>query len=466
MPSDQDSKAMPPPPPPSTRTFAKAFSRKQPKAGSESEEGILAPYSYMRTRNFDVTAGPIGPWNRFGSHKDNTQSSQALGSDVQNGSIQDSFVPVKDIMNENNAPNNLFEARNAKLLGRASSNVVNKIGGQVVNEWERVSDDRFRHMDEYGNYVDGKYRGRPKKRKMEERQLRVQERHDELEHASTVMEEWEHLSSKEKESRYLIAKDNHTIMLKTLGIEVSEEIPEIYRPSEQQKDLSLFLDDPGYGSGDEPFHVPDDRSVDDTQVTFESSRPGASFRQQHTADEENFRLPCQPRHAKPGGPLQFRSTKETSPRDGIYGRSRISAKQKTNPKRRSTALGYVIKSTRTSDPRQHVTSRSQPPRLPQHIPFTPNTPSSIPTVPPPTTDPRASTHFAVTSWPEPTPFEDIPNHESLHQHLRGNAEKYRKIHHFAGTQGRLVTVSLAAGVTFSGEAIVSRVFGGPVQEFQ
>ena len=525
----RDTRDMPHPSGPARR-FAPAFSRKKQNPEAKFEERVAVPYSCLSSQKFDVTAGPVGPWNRFGLDKDNTGSSPTISSHDSTGNrkVEDLFVPVRDIMNERNIPKSLFEARNASVLVASGSTIVNKIGDSTL-EWENKSDDRFKHMDEDGNYVDGTDRGRPKKRKMEERQMRLQERRDQVEHATTVMEDWERLSQEEKDKRYAIAKENHAIMMKSLEMEVCDEIPEMYLQTGKQKDLSVFVEGPEHSSGDEPLFVySDDESVDDLQVTTDASRDEQSLITQRTANAENVSLPYRsppagtesflpvghqtrrlpgtgnlplggpstlrpvaPKEPRPAGmesrlvgagsPSAVADSRPVGPetegsyqskytgdslRDGIYGRTRATAKLKTNPKKRSSAPGYIIKSTYGSDPRQqtptsmHLAPPSTPtPCIPRHPP--------PPTEQPPTRpDLRDSTYFAVKSWSEPTPFEDIPNHPSLHQRLGENKEKYQKIIHFAETQGRLVAVSLAPGVLFSGEAIVARVFGGAVQEFQ
>ena len=199
--------------PGSQRAFAPAFARKTTPAFEEDEfnSSGAVPFEYLAAPSFEDTKstwtifdpstgetnwkqeapkqGEVGSegfgiWNNFGHG--NAHNATALAKDASS-----LFVPVSNILDASTGPRTEFEKRNASVLaiGRGTSKIVNMIGDQEISTVEQKIDTRLRYLGEDGKYVDGVDRGQVKKRYLEEHQIRVEKRREEISKYSKVCDQ-------------------------------------------------------------------------------------------------------------------------------------------------------------------------------------------------------------------------------------------------------------------------------------
>ena len=73
----------------------------------------------------------------------------------------------------------------------------------------------------------------------------------------------------------------------------------------------------------------------------------------------------------------------------------------------------------------------------------------------------------MTRWSQPAPFEEVVDvAHPIGKYTRDQISLYQKLSRVCARRPRLVCVELHPDVPYSPEAIVSRIWGGTVQEFQ
>jgi hypothetical protein len=170
------------------------------------------------------------PWNW--TAKNDSTYTVADGTAIA-PEVHEQFIGEQDVMKPGFQHKSAFEKRNVHLLGGSgAAQIVSMIGDQATLLTRKV-DDRVTHMDRHGNYVDGINRGKPKKRHLEEHSQRIAERDGELKRANYIWNEWNSLTSEQQAERRAQAAENRRIMAETLVVEDVEvdEIPNIYNRS-------------------------------------------------------------------------------------------------------------------------------------------------------------------------------------------------------------------------------------------
>ena len=190
--------------------WAPAFAKKKTKNYDDAE-------AYRFLKKDTLTTEPPGAWNNF-------------GHDEQKG-VDELFVGVEEVMGIDDRPT-------------SSQTVVNMIGDQVIGSIKRKREDRLQHLDETGEYKDGKDRGMIPKRMLEERAKRLQLRRSEMEHASAVLREWNGLTPAEQEQRRGAARFNMSEMLKSLEVEIEQEVPGDYRLETRDILPAIVIEEP------------------------------------------------------------------------------------------------------------------------------------------------------------------------------------------------------------------------------
>ena len=333
-------------------------------------------------------------------------------------------------------------------------------------------------MDREGNYVDGIWRGRPKKRLLDERARRFQQKDEEIEHACAVMEEWESLSDWEREVRIERARKNKVTMLELLGISEVEEMPEDYLhevpslPIEEEE--SLFVRSPGSQS---------------PSIVLDEERPPRRPRLSESAQAREREAPNQRRSQE----LQDRG--DGARREGLYDRATPTSGA-LQRRKRDRALREAQQQSITSQhderdrerdqalraaelssiARSATASTASTPRalsIASEVPFsaTPTRSGSILSSTASTADESIATEqsaFGVSKWPRPVPFEDLDKAPLSKEDLdEAQNSLYAALSRSCTKKPRLVVVELSSDIpTFSSEAVVSRIFAGLVQEIQ
>ena len=424
-----------------------------------NEWSTYDPQSKIKNYNFgqapperDSQRVALGPWNNWGVKTNNNGEGS---SDVKN-----LFVGVDEIMTHDKGPRNAFEAANksALALGSKSKTIVNIIGDQYVGEVKIKRDDRVQYLDENGNYIDGQNRGQLPKRILEEHARKVKQWKGEIAHASFVKSEWNSLTPEQQAQRKEDAAFNMQEMLKSVELVEEEEVPEEYQRETQdtskrieliEEELPLFVGD----SDDEASSITSTTTTSTTSPLRPSKRVAFSLRKKSV-----------PRPLNEIGRdiLRVRADKVDSSYKDLTIRSRsISYDQPLTPGRQTPRGG-------------HQKSHGSPPRGPRnqathrrergyHMP--PPPPPSLPR-----SKPMSETSlFSIEKFPHILPLADIEESSSTTALDISNGDlraKYWKTFQQTVNAPRLVIIQLHRNLTFSSEAVVSRVFGGNVQEFQ
>ena len=402
----------------------------EPKAESEQEG--------------EVNLKP-GPWNNWGHGDHAREDANATGSSETAPTVNHLFVDIQKIMQHDTAPRTAFEARNQQALGlsQKSNKIVNMIGNQLISSVEDKTDERLSLMDREGRYVDGVWRGQPKKRLLQERERRIVQRDSEIEHACAVLKEWDSLTPDEQQDRLKKARRNADVMLELLTIDIQEGIPEAYT-----NEPSLFVeseDEDDYSTGlSEALTGTESLSQKRTRIEVapSPSRQGALQLSPRREGLYDRAAPVPGARKRFQRALEFRQAKRASHTAGLRSLSATPTPQ--------TSSSVGTRETSVGLPSQ---PRSYRPAV---------TPSAIEE-----SLLADETIFSVTNWPLPVPYEDtnkelVPVGSYSEQELR----RYRLLSDKCTRRPRLVAITLHSDVKFTSEAIVSRVFGGLIQEFQ
>ena len=394
-----------------------------------------------------------GPWNNWGVKT----SGNADGSN----DVKNLFVGVDEIMTHDKGPRNAFEAANKSAFGFGSKSktIVNEIGGQSIGEITIKRDDRVQFLDENGNYIDGLDRGQLPKRILEEHARRVKQWKNEIAHASFAKSEWDSLDHKEQARRRDEAVFNMQEMLKSLELEEEEEVPQDYQQEARdtsrvieliEDELPLFVGD----SDDE------DSSTINTSTTTTSSLSRSSQRVTFKLQKKSA-----PRPLNEIGRdiLKVTTEKVDSSYKDLTIRSRSISHSQTRPSvQQPTSSRQSSQGSLPKGPRNQMTfGRGRGRRLPMRPPPPPpQTPVSKPM--------SETSLFSIEKFPNILPLADIEgNAETAVLEIPNqNMTKYWKIFQQTLNAPRLVIVQLHRNLNFSSEAVVSRIFGGNVQEFQ
>ena len=451
--------------------FAPAF-RRMSKKRNDYDEVEDNPYEYMKSRDYstasawntwdrttgkknysnayhpeDVGPEPIGVWNQWGiktTPKDSTQGVDHL------------FVGTDEVMQQSELPRNAFEAANKSALGLGSrsSTIVNMIGNEAIGSVSRRQDDRLQYLDERGNYRDGQNRGQTPKRLLDEYKFRVRQRREEMMHAIAVLNEWDSLSTEQREQRRQDGCRNMGKMDKRgLNSGVESDIPEKYGCDKTARDSFATID-----LEDDPLYV-DDSECEEPLAAGAIDSPPASHRHLpfRIKQAQNSKIRSK------GYASGFGSRRDSS--DSSY--KALTAKARTpahhqlfpsgTEKRSRGAFRREMKlaSRRSSSQRGKGCGSNDYQPLPPPAPQS-TVKSSV----------SESSLFLVIGFPKIMPPEDIDTVTENLKDLNLNVPNYLKTAQQSITRGRLVTVQLHRNLRFSFEAVISRVFGGQVQEFQ
>ena len=114
--------------------------------------------------------------------------------------IRAKFRPIQNILEERAAPRSAFDQRNERIMAKrtAAPNLTVMIGNQVLKKMERKGDIRGQYQDRFGNYV-GEDLGAMKKHLVEERQSLIKLRDDEMVRATQEKRTWDAMSPSERE---------------------------------------------------------------------------------------------------------------------------------------------------------------------------------------------------------------------------------------------------------------------------
>ena len=196
----------------------------------------LAEHEKARREGGSSTAGSTrrAPWMEWASKSgdEDTSLSEAGGSSTSTADmrfenlgldvderVREQFLDARHIMGAETGPSSSFKRRNKSLLTSASSTVQTIIGGQVVSTVSQKH-----NLQTWEDRLNGR-RGLLPKRYEEEWKKRMEERDEELMHATKMLREWEAATPEEKARR-----SRRTERVKNLDVDVSlgEQIPDIY----------------------------------------------------------------------------------------------------------------------------------------------------------------------------------------------------------------------------------------------
>ena len=395
-----------------------------------------------------------GPWNNWGVKT----SGNADGSN----DVKNLFVGVDEIMTHDKGPRNAFEAANKSAFGFGSKSktIVNEIGGQTIGEIKIKREDRVQFLDENGNYIDGLDRGQLPKRILEEHARRVKQWKNEIAHASFAKSEWDSLDPKEQARRRNEAVSNMQKMLESLELEEEEEVPQDYQ--REARDTSKVIE---LIEDELPLFVGD--SDDEDSSTLSKSTTTTSS------------------PSRPSKRVAFKLQKKSVPRPlNEIGRDILKV---TTERVDSSYKDLTIRSRSIShtQPRPSIiqprsvrqSSHGSPPKGPRKQGsygrgrgfFMPPPPPPFQTPQTPRSKPMSETSlFSIEKFPNILPLADVEgNAETAALDIPNqNMTKYWKIFQQTLNAPRLVIVQLHRNLNFSSEAVVSRIFGGNVQEFQ
>ena len=352
-------------------------------------------------------------------------------------SVKALFVNPQHILRENRKPLSNFEQLNKTLLtSDFSAPITNIIGGQKTNTLMPKIDTRTEFRDRDGNYIDGKNRGKMKKRYEDEWQKRLELLDEEIQHATKVKRCWDALPEEEKARRRQKLEKNRSLCMLlgagTSGAPASdiytwEGVPEIYLQTTNPllSSDSVHTNTPYTREGAVAENSFLGRFDDDASDLFPLSEPRSSsanklvpqLTSQFSSKAKNMRSRKQNRRSAPSS-----ST--------IHG-------AKSNSKLRDIG---AAKASRQED---------------LFIMSTPTNHASDATDTTPLLDPG----------PEVAAIEDLSHHGEFTD-KDGAKEQFDRIRVASAKRGRLVSILLHEPVKYTSSAMVDRIFGGVVQEIQ
>ena len=227
------------------RHWDKAFESEKLEEQRAKSEGR----SYSRTRQ--ACHASRNPWarlatlecNDFGDKKSSTSFREPRSNSNFDASdwrfedpnldvdpeVRDSFIDPRYVLREHEKPLSAFEQRNKAILVHDTANPIKVIiGGQLVNTLDPKIDRRAEMRDKDGRYIDGKNRGKMKKRYEDEWKNRLAERDEQMVQATNEKRAWMALSPEERERRLQKSERNQQLVaLLGAGID-GKENPDIY----------------------------------------------------------------------------------------------------------------------------------------------------------------------------------------------------------------------------------------------
>jgi hypothetical protein len=318
--------------------------------------------------------------------------------------IRKEFRSVKDLMTEQPPPGSLQEHRNPFLLRSATSApLMVVIGGKVAKVLKPEADRRGESQDRFGNYI-GEDLGPMKKHLIEDRQMKIKQRDEELVEATRQKRAFKALDPRQRE--LVLEKGRAPLGFITGGPGAAladtfefPNIPEIYLKSMAESTLG--------------------RSVRTTPLLNQSTE-GSSDRTSMALPGEGYGMSASNREQS----HQFIHTSGVS--DSTVKATGANA----------AAIGRMTKSRG---------------RKIWSMPSTgPNTPSF------------------VDEDPELAPIEDVEDipGEIVVEDDETKAYVWANLYISSSTRGRVVSVALHDPVQFTPGAVMDRVFGGIIQEVQ
>lgn len=425
-------------PPDLPRKIAPGLVKLKPKR----DEGVhYGRELYQTMRAVDYTADedePAGAWNNFGVN--------LPGANLKD--VKQLFYSNEELLNRHSQPKNRLEANNKTTLalGSKSQSIVNVIGGKEIGTTVLGSEDRFKYLNDSGEYKDGVDRGQIKKRLRDEFECSISIRKDEMLHASAVLREWASLPEEEKERRRENARFNMAEMLKAVELVELDEIPKDYTDKFQNPFdfIQLENDDVSQSMNQSVNQMVGQSSAN---VSTEETRPLSS--------------PTAPTATYP----VFKKPRVSAVRPG-KGRQKEWSSSQTTPQYTTTTSTPISRSIPSSGSATPTGSRKDHRRLGAAWP-TLKKPKRVPPPPPPQSDwsetSRNSFFTVGNKEPEITPLEDVPAGQELNGDLMA---KYQKAVEQSTMRGRLVVLKLQPEIKFTTEVVASRIQGGHVQEFQ
>lgn len=447
---------------PPARSFAPGLAKRKPKVDPYDPEGVLAPedpYTFMEekqdaevsgtwttvdvadgTRRFDrrwheqrsVSGSAAGSatWSYQAPFTGGPSTSRASSSareatpyitreslsplddrmenpDIDvDPEIRAKFRPIQNILEERAAPRSAFDQRNQRIMAHstAAPSITVMIGDRVLKTLERKGDVRAQYQDRFGNYV-GEDLGAMKKHLVEERRSLIKLRDDEMVRATQEKRTWDAMSPREKEEH--IAR--------------------------KQAPMKAFLAGCD-GSGLDEFEYDDMPEIYLRRVTADEitawSAPSQRAPAASVASDDLF-VPVS----------DFEGFGETSvagrrgPKDQASAGGRSFAPGRSKSTARLGALTTSVRKAQAPDPRSISASsvRSDTPGLD----------------PGPRLAPLADIFLDQPSTPSET-----------------SVEQFERTKLLCSTRGRAVCIRLHNLVAFNPAAVVTRVFGGVLQEMQ
>ncbi|KAH0559245.1 hypothetical protein GP486_004242 [Trichoglossum hirsutum] len=342
--------------------------------------------------------------------------------------IRKKFLSVKEVTTERPPPGSLLEHRNPFLLKSASSAPMTVIiGGRVAKVLKPKADLRGEFQDRFGNYV-GENLGRMKKHLIEDRQMKIRLRDEEMVEATKQKRAFEALGPEERE--VAIAKRQVPMGFITGGqgaapadIFEFSDIPEVYlRPvlenTSARRNRSTTL----------PRQSVTDKASSSKPSVTGKSDASSRTRETTTSSGSGFH----PIEEFDSSYLAQKDAHQPTPASGT-----------SNSTVRATGANTVsISTTRKSRGRKIQTTISS------------TDPSGVPSL--------------VDEDPDlvhPEDVEDIPG-EYIPENSDAKADVWTKLRKTSLIRGRVVSVTLHDPVHFTPGAVMERVFGGIIQEVQ
>lgn len=315
------------------------------------------------------------------------------------------FRPVAQILDEQTAPRSAFEVRNEKILPRSGGASVTRvvIGGKVVKELEREADTRGQFQDRFGNYM-GENLGPMKKHLIEQREALIRRRDEEMVRLTL-----------EKRALQAMTPEQRAEEL------IRKEAP-----------IDAFAVGPGAYDADvfEYAEMPDAYNPQSAGASYWSASSTARWAMDVAEHDDTAPRSYTDDHS---------SARGTAGSD-YEGRHSLGQYLRKSDSDRSTikAREHNIRTGLSSLTESETTSQLGSTR---------------------------SSTVAPDPGPLLAPIADIVDSTRVKYDAK-KARHYDKARLLCSTRGRVVTVTLHAPVVFSPDTLVSRIFGGVIQEIQ
>ena len=359
-------------------------------------------------------------WSRPRLGSDDQVTSQQLSDDEIDERLEDPeievdpeirrrFQPTSHILEERPSGRSAFEQRNRQIMPKLACAMVTKVvlGGKVAKTLERKGDTRGEEQDRFGRFI-GANRGQMKKHLVDDRQALIKRRDEEMVLATQEKRAWDALSPDMKEQQLTkrhAAANAFARSVDTWECAVFEyaEIPEIYAGKATADEIRVWL-------------------MRSSRGVFESVGNDGFIRLEDNNSGEDMLSP---------------TAQGSSERDAF--RADSSTLQKSNQTAKAVYDDFASRRTESSLASPSLTSETTGSRASVSI-------ARI-------SEPRLVSATDILGLPKPGPNESL-------------ADRYNSVRLQCSSRGRVVTIALDKLVQFSPSNIVSRIFGGVLQDIQ